>query len=371
MAQLLNGPVSSLAGGNPLRVYGSGPQCNTQGLTSLGAYLIHRMIQQHVIIQLDHMDSKTATAALAIAQTAHYSGVVSAHCCSSPQLFKSVYATGGFITPPVEPSTAFAGTWKSDTAVSDPRYHLGFGWGSDENGLGDQPGPQGTQIRYPFKSYDGRVTFTREQWGQRKFDFNTDGLANYGMYADWLHQLQLVGGAPLMGDMFQGAEAYLEMWERAYGVPSMSCRPANERFTSAGLGKQLRLGDGTVTALYRAGQPGSRPGRTYRYCVGGGSGRDAGVTAVFNNRARISMIARSAPGDRVNGVGPGSSATRLGRGVRRLSAGVWVESARGSRAAYVYGVRGGRVAYAAVVGATELGDPAQLRSDLSAAGLAY
>ena len=70
IAQLLNGPVSSMLGGNPLPVYGSGPQCNTQGLTSLGAYLIHQMIKQHVIIQLDHMDSKTATAALAIAQAA-------------------------------------------------------------------------------------------------------------------------------------------------------------------------------------------------------------------------------------------------------------------------------------------------------------
>ncbi|HUE26239.1 MAG TPA: hypothetical protein VMP89_05655, partial [Solirubrobacteraceae bacterium] len=370
VAQLLNGPVSTLAGGNPLPVYGSGPQCNVQGLTSLGAYLIHRMIQQHVIIQLDHMDSKTATAALSIAQAAHYSGVVSAHCCSSPQLFKRVYSTGGFVTPPVEPSTAFLGTWKSDMAVSDPKYHLGFGWGSDENGLGDQPGPQGAQISYPFKSYAGGVTFTRERWGQRTFDFNTDGLANYGLYADWLRQLQLVGGAPLMSSMFQGAEAYLEMWERADGIPSSSCRRASERFTNTGLGKQLRLGDGAVTALYRAGQPLSRPGHTYRYCVGRAA-TNAAVTAVFNARGRIAMIASTAPGDRAHGIGAGSPAAALGRSARPLLRGVWVESARGSRAAYVYGLRGGRVSYVAVIQAAQLRDPGQLRSDLNAAGLAY
>ncbi len=68
-------------------IYGSGPQCNTQGLTSLGSYVIGQMIKHHLVIQLDHMDSKTAAAALAIAQSEHYSGVVSAHCCSSPQLF--------------------------------------------------------------------------------------------------------------------------------------------------------------------------------------------------------------------------------------------------------------------------------------------
>ena len=34
------------------------------------------------------------------------------------------------------------------------------------------------------------MTFTREQWGNRTFDLNTDGLANYGMYADYLQELQ-------------------------------------------------------------------------------------------------------------------------------------------------------------------------------------
>ena len=94
------------------------------------------------------------------------------------------------------------------------------------NGLGDQPGPSpATPITYPFKSYDGRVTFTREQWGNRTFDLNTDGLANYGMYADWLQELQQRRRRPLMNDMFQGAEAYLEMWERPTGCR----RPAASR----------------------------------------------------------------------------------------------------------------------------------------------
>ena len=371
IAQLVNGPLSSMLNGSPLPVYGSGPQCNTRGLTDLGAYLIHQMIKQHQIIQLDHMDSKTATGALAIPRAEHYSGVVSAHCCSSPQLFQGIYATGGFITPPVEPTQAFTGTWKADKALRNPQYRYGFGWGSDENGLAEQPGPQGTQISYPFKSYDGRVTFTREQWGQRKFDFNTDGLANYGMYADWLRQLQLTGGPALMADMFQGAESYLEMWERAYGVPAMSCQSADEHFTSSGLGRALRLGDGSVTALYRAAQPLSRPGRSYRYCVSGGTNRSASVAAVFNARGRVSLIASTARGDRAGGIGEGSSASRLARVAQRVLPAVWAERLGSSRSAYVYGVRSGRVAYVAVVRSAELRDVAQLRSDLQAAGLAY
>jgi hypothetical protein len=36
MAAVLNGPVASLAGGNPLPVYSPGPNCNVRGLTDLG-----------------------------------------------------------------------------------------------------------------------------------------------------------------------------------------------------------------------------------------------------------------------------------------------------------------------------------------------
>jgi hypothetical protein len=290
LAGLINGPLASMLGGSPAPVYGAGPQCNTRGLTGLGAYLIKRMIEQHLIVQLDHMDSKTATAALSIAEAKHYSGVVSAHCCSSAQLFKRVYASGGFITPPVEPSNAFVGTWKADRAVSDPAFRLGFGYGSDENGLAEQPGPSNTPISYPFRSYDGRVTFNREQWGQRRFDLNTDGLANYGMYADWLHSVQLAGGAALMNDMFHGAEAYLEMWERAKGVPPTRCLPASARPVKTGIGP-IRIGESAVQALYRAGQPVARPGRSYLYCISGRAG--APVRAVFNRRGRIAEVAVS------------------------------------------------------------------------------
>ena len=212
------------------------------------------MIKDHDLIQFDHMDSATATAALAIATAHHYSGVISAHCCSSPQLFKGIYATGGFISPPSEPAEAFVSTWKADKAQADPKYHFGFGWGSDMNGLADQPGPAaGTPISYPFKSYDGRVTFTQEQWGNRSFNLNSDGVANYGMYADWLRDLQVVGGNQMMADMFQGAEAYLETWERADGVPATTCLPSRARFGAAGLGGKLRLSDTAESALFRAG----------------------------------------------------------------------------------------------------------------------
>ena len=138
------------------------------------------MAKQHMIIQSDHMSSKTADAAISIAARLHYAGVVSAHCCSSPQLFQRIYATGGYVNPPVGPGTAFVGKWKADKAVRTRRYSFGFGWGSDMNGLAAQPGPTAPSIKYPFKSVDGHVKFSREKWGVRTFDYNKEGVATTG-----------------------------------------------------------------------------------------------------------------------------------------------------------------------------------------------
>jgi hypothetical protein len=359
LGQLLNGPAASLLGGSPAPIYGSGPQCNTQGLTSLGAYVIQEMIRDHFIIQLDHMDSKTATAALAIATAAHYSGVVSAHCCSSPQLFEQIYGDGGFVSEPVAPAPAFATIERQDKADSDPRYHFGFGYGSDMNGLAEQPGPSSPSISYPFKSYLGHVTFGEEQWGTRSFDLNADGVANYGMYADWLRALQLSGGPSVMSDMFQGAESYLQMWERASGVPAMKCQAAGERPSAAGLGRSLRLGDGIARALYRAGQPLSRPGRTYRYCVAGQP--RAAAVSVFGARGRVALIASDAR----------AALRSIPRSAAQWLPHVWVGTAvlRGG-ARYVYVTRSGRAArYVAVAGRSALTSKKVLAWDLRAAAL--
>ena len=83
------------------------------------------------------------------------------------------------------------------------------------------------------------------------FDYPSEGVAQYGLYADWLEDLRHVAGRQIVDDMSHGAEAYLQMWERAYGVPAQSCRSPRDSFTSAGLGA-LRLGDTAERLLRRA-----------------------------------------------------------------------------------------------------------------------
>ena len=55
----------------------------------------------------------------------------------------------------------------------------------------------------------------RQRSGTRTYDINTDGVDHYGLYPDWIEDLRKVGGQQIVDDMANGAEAYLQMWERA------------------------------------------------------------------------------------------------------------------------------------------------------------
>jgi hypothetical protein len=78
------------------------------------------------------------------------------------------------------------------------------------------------------------------------------------------------------------------MWERAYGVPAARCLPARDRLTRSGIGP-IRVGETAKAVLYRAGQPVSRPGHSFTYCISGRPG--APVRAVFDARGRIAKVA--------------------------------------------------------------------------------
>jgi hypothetical protein len=59
------------------------------------------------------------------------------------------------------------------------------------------------------------VHFDQETWGSRTFDINTDGVANYGLWPDWIEALRRAGHEDRVRALFHSAEDYLQMWERA------------------------------------------------------------------------------------------------------------------------------------------------------------
>jgi len=58
--------------------------------------------------------------------------------------------------------------------------------------------------------------------GQRLYDFNKDGLANYGLLPDMLQDLKDLGD-PNLGTLFQSAEGYLRMWEKVERLRGPDC----------------------------------------------------------------------------------------------------------------------------------------------------
>jgi hypothetical protein len=140
--------------------------------------------------------------------------------------------------------------------------------------------------------------------------------------------------------MNRGAEAYLQMWERTDGIPRTSCRSATAAVTSKALG-HIRLGATARSVLQRAGQPSSRPGSYYRWCVKRSHGA---ATAAFDSRGTAVLVASTARRHRSGRIHPGARVSKLKGRAKKISKSVWVGKRLNKRGARrVYLVRKGRV----------------------------
>jgi hypothetical protein len=109
----------------------------------------------------------------------------------------------------------------------------------------------------------------------------------YGLFADWFQEASLAadelapelgGGAALIDDMLDGAETYLQLWERAvYG--GNDCVKDGSRFQVEDL--HALLGNNVEGYLRAIGQPVDREGSAYVYCVEGADGEQPEVVEVI------------------------------------------------------------------------------------------
>ncbi|MEA2305147.1 MAG: hypothetical protein QOH43_2427 [Solirubrobacteraceae bacterium] len=202
-----------------LPVYPPGPLCNPKGLTPLGDHLIRQMVARKMIVETDHMSVLARQQTLSILESLGYSGLISSHSWGDAGSLKRILRLGGMVGPYAGASTTFVADWRQARADRDPRYLFGVGYGSDINGLGAQgpprPGASANPVRYPFRSFDGGTVFDRQVSGSRVYDINADGVDHYGLYPDWVEDVRMVGGQQAVDDLANGAEAYLQMWQRA------------------------------------------------------------------------------------------------------------------------------------------------------------
>ncbi len=196
--------------------------CNSMPLHPAGAYLVNRLIDKGMILDIDHMGHTTQMETLDILEQRQYSGVVSSHSWTedNPDIRARIFRLGGQISPfnhrPTENAEKMK-TFRGEMAAFE--FPVGIGMGSDIQGVTAQTdGDPGITITYPFTSIDGKVIFTQPQTGNRVFDYHTEGVAHYGMLAEWVENLRQIDEddpADLMGMFMHSAETFLQMWERA------------------------------------------------------------------------------------------------------------------------------------------------------------
>jgi hypothetical protein len=193
-----------------------GRQCNSRGLTDLGDYAIRRMMDAHMLIEVDHLSEWAREQVLAIAEERHYP-LVSSHTGTgglwTTGELQRLYALGGFATARIDDAAKMPGALLAFRAPA-------VGLGSDTGGFNALPAPDpkaaGRPLRYPFRSFDRRTRFTRQRTGTRTFDLNRDGMAHYGLLPDLLADVQRrKNGRRALGVLFHSADAYLRTWRLA------------------------------------------------------------------------------------------------------------------------------------------------------------
>ncbi|MFF0093345.1 discoidin domain-containing protein [Streptomyces canus] len=204
-----------LPAGTEVPEYDKAAQCNVRGLTDLGEYAVRGMMKRKMMLEIDHMSVKATGQVLDIFEAANYPGVLSSHSWMDLNWTERVYSLGGFVAQYMHGSEGFAAEAKRTDALRE-KYDVGYGYGTDFNGIGDHPAPRGAgaanKVTYPFKSVDGGSVIDKQTSGQRTFDLNTDGAAHVGMIPDWIEDIRLVGGQGVVDDLFRGAESYLDTW---------------------------------------------------------------------------------------------------------------------------------------------------------------
>ena len=125
--------------------------------------------------------------------------------------------------------------------------------------------------------------------GERTFDYTKEGVAHYGLYADWFEDLRRVGGNALAHDMWDGAEAYLRDVGARRGHPDAALRHLRTAPSPRAASARLRLGATWEALLRRAGQPQQRT-RAWSWCVKGKRNRTPRTSPCSSGAGKVELV---------------------------------------------------------------------------------
>lgn len=250
-----------------------GNVCQKQGLTRLGEHLLREMMKRGMIIEVDHLPRRSYARAFEILEQYDYPAA-GTHGRAGPQ--DKLYRLGGISTvqpgrcrDPQRKGTMLDGMRDRIARKLAQGAYPGEAMTWDLNGFAGAPGPrfgpdsvcgsdQTDPITYPFRSYDGSVTFTQPHVGNRAIDFNTEGLAHIGLLPEFIEDIRKDAESDAdLEPLFRSAEAYLRMWEkgerraqviRGYGDDDCPFDPYKEEPGLCGCGVEDTDTDGDAIA---------------------------------------------------------------------------------------------------------------------------
>jgi microsomal dipeptidase-like Zn-dependent dipeptidase len=234
-----------------------GGQQNQLGLTPLGEVAIKEMMRLGMIIDVDHMSDNSVTAALSLANRFQYP-VVSGHNGMRDGFFESadhkvsenqrsneqltnIRTLGGVFGLGIAESTAAQYLANFRIAMNANKMNGGgIMMGSDINGFVTMPKPRhgdrrgaeksrytgsifnnwGTQVRYAAAGAATYSTATgyrlrKYHFGNKDWDYNTDGVAHIGLYPDYFQDLKNLGMTQTERQVFfSAADYFVNMWDK-------------------------------------------------------------------------------------------------------------------------------------------------------------
>lgn len=253
--------------------YNQKATCNPKGLTLLGRFVVEKMMDRGVLIDIDHMSRHAIDDVLDIAERRNYPLLashvvpvgtirvngVSERMRTDAQL-ERLNRLGSVVAPILlqDKSDLDYGVVENDCDGSTTTLSMAYQYladtmstpvalGSDFNGMaghvtprygplacrGGDPKVRSKQyqtrdkLEYPF-SLDEFGTFDRQKSGVKRFDFNYDGLAHIGLLPDMVADLSVVGlPREYVDEIFSSAQGFVDMWAKAEGsyvpTPRASC----------------------------------------------------------------------------------------------------------------------------------------------------
>lgn len=221
--------------------YPPGKRCNARTVTDLGEYALRALMARGMVIDIDHAayHSKDIMLDIADEQVPAYPMASShdAHGGLTSDQAVRILKNGGTIYP-------YKGNgikhkefleklkfWRAKAGISDDAI-LGLGYGADANGFGGHPGPRGGDsdpVEYPFTLFQGpdwgpqfsgfkplKVEMLTIPESGKFWHIDETGMSHYGLVADFVEEVRLEGGKEALDALYNSAEEYVQMWERAY-----------------------------------------------------------------------------------------------------------------------------------------------------------